>query len=51
MNKRKRIFIPELAGIKFKILEKISLMENGFKDEEKMTLQIAFLVMDKSGFK
>lgn len=31
-------------------IEKISLMENGFK-EEKRALQIPFLVMDKSGFK
>lgn len=32
-------------------IEKFSLMENGFKEEEKRALQIPFLVMDKSGFK
>lgn len=31
--------------------KKFSLMENGFKEEEKRALQIPFLVMDKSGFK
>ncbi len=40
-----------LHDTKAAIEKEFSLMENGFKEEEKRALQIPFLVMDKSGFK
>lgn len=40
-----------LHDTKAAIEKEFSLMENGFKEEEKRALRIPFLVMDKSGFK